>query len=62
MRQRHRRKNEIVRHIRVSKVSYCAMHEKSIENESKKNWIIIIIYYYYFFIKNETQIKRSTKD
>ena len=44
MRQRLTRKNEIVRHTRVSKVSYCAMHEKSIENESKKKkWIIIII-------------------
>ena len=44
MRQRLTRKNEIVRHTRVSKVSYCAMHEKSIENESKKkNGLLLLL-------------------
>ena len=38
MRQRLTCKNEIVRHTRVSKVSYCVMHGKSIENESKKKF------------------------
>jgi len=51
MRQRLTRMNKIVRHTRVSKVSYCAMHGKSIENESKKNWIIIIIEYIIFHVK-----------
>ena len=43
MRQRLTRKNEIVRHTCVSKVSYCAMHEKSIENESKKKKGLLLL-------------------